>query len=1086
MESLQVLVPPFQSLISIVSLDLLKLSRTIGLLLNSTDYCPPSSPTTHTPFILDSLFVPEIHSILMAAAENFIAVASPMVFAWGIILQTLRDLVTSKKEMRELQQSQDSAEGFADTETSHAGEGYSLPTDDRNGPRTSPSHHLSSGDGALQQPDLDDVLKSVTKQFPDLDPIQYLVKNAVNATHVFDIIFNLASRFCTIFASEGNGEPGLRMRMVLLELLRYSREWVQYSPEVVSATLSVLTVDENFWSLVERTKLQDGLDPVAAFLEDHDILTPRLLGVALARFPLEALPLLNFLKALSAGLHTNKDGKLSTIAMLESMESFTQALPAGFREYDTIHEEENTNQVVLRADMRLFTERGIRSLSRGNKHDEDGGEVIANGTEGRVLGESNPIVVQWMCRFSGLRYLGKLLESALPSNNVDNNISHLDPEKGIITETIELFAVLLISLRKLSILRQDPGAAEDAAHRLLAEASQGIGQRSGDVITVILDLFESEIQEPRHSAADEWSMSLMISCTHFIFALTPILPGRVWPFLARSGLLEIDGRGGKLAEIVASAEIVTGRFEFLIGCIRVFEALVEEAIAHAVARKATSTALTRFTESDNLGTGISIQVMSKVVLAFARALVDTFESFSNWRYLVLDEKLEVGRRILTILDTILLHTQGIDDANDPNDKITNMLGPAASYVIEVFLSTSSSSVTISPLLGLFSDGVKTPHTTLFFATTGLWIQQTISALKFSTTLIRVGALLGRAGSRLEMRLFKVAPLLVRIYSTSKFYRRPVVALLEAMIISAASVEGEPLSLPGHIGSQTARNFLDILSHFSKPLEDEELDVGIWNLMSAIVSSRQQWFAIYLLTGSPPRESLKKSGDAAKERSTSDKHFLAWALDGLATINQIPPKSALAMLEFVAFAGDYWPWSISEVHRHQEVLPSLSDYLEGLGTRINVTDNNKGKEICDALRMASLILEIFAIYIHYTQQFGDTSFAKKLVSKLSYFAEHAVSVDGYNFSLHTNLKKNFEARFPGCRLSSFRRTKLERAEFGSSYYYNIDYARKMLEYDSSWHGVRGSGLEEEFERANNNLSVIEAQTVSFYSQDIIMQ
>ncbi|KAI9792731.1 MAG: hypothetical protein M1816_001830 [Peltula sp. TS41687] len=1084
-ESLQVLVPPFQSLISIISLDLLKLPRMVEFLLNSPDDTPAPSPDTHPPFILDTSSIYEIHSTLMAAADSLITVAGPMLFAWGIILQTLREVVSSRKEKLDVEQSQHAVEGFPETDTSTTGEGSSSPTQDRHlwtGPTPPP---FSSADGALQRTVLEYVLKSVMHVSPNLDPIQYLAKCVVNGTHVFDVIYNLASKFCTIFMSEGNGEAGLRMRMVLLELIRYSRDWVQYVPEVISATLGVLTADESFWSFVDRSKLPDDFDPVAAFLGDNDTLTPKLLGVALARFPLEILPLLNFLKALSAGLHTNKEGKLSAIAILESMESHTQALPAGFRAYDTIREEENTNQVILRADMRLFTDRGIRTLSASHNQ-KNGAEIIPNGTEGRVVDDSNSIVVQWIYKYSGLRHLGKLLESVVESNNVADNLSHLDSEKGITTETIKLFAVLLTSLRKLSVLGRDPGATEEAAHRLLAEASQGIGQRSGDVITVILAVFENEIQEPRHSPADEWSMNLLISCTHFIFALTPILPGRVWPFLARSGLLDLDGRGGRLAEIVTSAEIVTGHFDFLIGCIRVFEALVEEAIAHAVARKATNTAPTRFAKANNLGTGISVQVMSKVILAFVRALVDTFESFSNWRYAVLDEKLEIGRRILTVFDTILLHTQGIDDANDPNDKITSMLNPAASYLMEVFLSPSSTSVAISPLLGLFSDGVKTPHTTLFFATTDLWIRQTISALKFSTTLIRVGASLGRQGARLETRIFQVAPLLVRTYSASISYRRPVVALLEAMITSAASAKGEPLSLPGHLGPQTARNFLHILSRFSRPLEDEELDMGIWNLMSAIVSSRQQWFAIYLLTGSPPRESLSKSGDAAKERSTGDKHILGQALDGLATINQISPKSALVMLEFVASAGDYWPWSVSEVHKRQEVLSSLSDYLDDLRFRINVTDNNKSKETCDALRMSSLILDIFAIYIHYAQQFGDTSFAKQLVSKIDWsIAEKAVVVDGYNFSLHANLKKNFEARFPGCRLSSFRRTKSVRVELGSNYYYNIDYARKMLEHDSSWLGVRGSGLQGELERANNNLSVIEAQTLLLYSWRILM-
>ena len=1087
LEALQVFVPPIQSLVSIISLTVLKLPLIIEIILNYTEHTALPPPDQHTPFILDPSGLKEVHPIIMGLARDNSLVASPLVFAWGIILQTLRDMVLSRRESREIRQSQHAVDGFADTDTSYARERSASPTDHRSS--RPPQSRSSSSDGDPEPTVFDEILLIVADASSDEDPIQYLAKCAVIDSHVFDVVTSLASRFCGLSASEGPRASGLRMKIILLDLVRFSLEWVQYSPEVLTTCLALLTGDESFWSIVERPKIPHHLDVAAMFLDDDRLLLPKLLGVASARFPFETMPFLKLVKALGTCLKYAEDGKLYATAAVEKMGVFTQALPEGFRDYDTIREEENTNSVTLRSDIKLFTKQETRtSYTNGSTNqliarasgDSDASiiEKIPAGTEGRVVSESSPvIIIQWIYQFSGLRYLGKLLESALSSSDLVDNVSKTKPDKEVVAEIIGLLALLLASSTNLADQGHSVGETNDMAHKLLDEASADIGRRSGDIITVILDLFESEIQEPQNSWATDGSMDVLISCAQFLFALTPVYPGRVWPFLARSGLLEMNERGGKLAEILAGAEIVTGRFEFTISCIRVFQELLNDATVHAVARKSTNKAVTRFQKADNLGTGIPSQVMSKVVLAFVRALMDIFESYTSWRYLILDEKLEIGARILMLFDTILAYNQGIDDSTDAKQMIVGMMGPAASYLIETFLSSSSNTIPIAPLLEIFSDGIKTPYSTLFFGTTRLWVRRTISALKFCTTLIRVATLQGRSDTRLEIQLFKVSPLLVRIYCVRGSYRLPVVTLLEVMIISAASADGEPLSLLGHLGSETAKEFLNLLSHSSQPLEDERLDVGIWKLLSAIVSNRQQWLAIYLLTGNAPRESLRVSTNGAVNGSAPGKHLLARALDGLVKINETPCSVALAELEFVAMAGDYWPWSISLVHKNQALLTSLLDYLGNLQARIDVMDHLKSKGTCDALQMTSLILEVLAIYMHHARQLGDTSFAKRLLPKITYLADTAVTVQGYNSSLHTNLKKNFEARFSGCSLSSFKRTKLQTPEFGPEFFYDMDVAKKMLGYDSSWLGARGSGLAEEFERANSNLSIVEAQVVS---------
>jgi nuclear pore complex protein Nup188 len=87
-------------------------------------------------------------------------------------------------------------------------------------------------------------------------------------------------------------------------------------------------------------------------------------------------------------------------------------------------------------------------------------------------------------------------------------------------------------------------------------------------------------------------------------------------------------------------------------------------------------------------------------------------------------------------------------------------------------------------------------------------------------------------------------------------------LFEALVRSAVAYDTEPPSLLGHLGPKTAKDFLDVLADLDKPLDNEALNVCIWNLLSAVISNRQPWFATYLLTGTTPRNSIKTDGKAS--------------------------------------------------------------------------------------------------------------------------------------------------------------------------------------------------------------------------------
>ncbi|KAI9709828.1 MAG: hypothetical protein M1812_007620 [Candelaria pacifica] len=1093
--SQQPLLLPFQSMVAMISLLLLKLPQTTDYLLNSSEQPTSAEDSSDlAPYISNMDTIIEVNSLISDAAGACLTTASPAVFAWSVIMQILREVSQGRKEARELRQSQRAVDGFQGTSPSET-EGVDPSATEIGSlyPSLRRRSKSTNSESSLEPNMYEDLLEKLMEDSFDGDPIAYLAKSAVNGTRVFDVISSLAGEVSVAFGSKSRLDFGLRERLALLDLVRSSLGLIEYIPEVLQAALAVLTGGERHWDFLGRPAITPSLDPRAVFLHD-DFMVQKLLHTALSRFPYETLPFLKLCKALAACRITNDEGTLLVCQMLENIGTFTQLLPPAFRGYGAIREDENANYVVLKESLRLFIERKGRqalllqgpgqhnALVKTEGTDSTGGLYIPEGTIGRVISETRPLIIVWDYKYSGLKYLGRLLETALAGSDVTTYSSGLESDKDILTETVGLLTMLLSSSIESAKTSDEVSAGVEAAHKVLEEASDGL-DRNRDVITIIFDIFDGELHKKPAQPGTEGSMDLLVHCVQFIHALIPILPSRVWQLLARSNLLEIEGRAGKLASVVEASEVITGHYDFLVGCVHVFQGLVEDAATHAIARKvATSKIASRFTEIEARVAGVPDKTMMKVLLAYERTMVAVLESSSTWVFANPEERLEINTSLMSTFDNILSYSHNIDDSPDPKKKIFAVFAPAANYLIDVFLSVSSNNLPSHSILGIFYQGSETPHSTQFLSRLDIWTAHVRTALNFATLLIQIGTLLQQPTSHLESQLFKATPLLARLYASHEMYQVPVILLLQAIIVSAASSGEEPPSLLGHLGQETAKNFLGVLSMLDRPLNDEGLNASIWNLLSAVVSSRQQWFAIYLLTGSTPRESLKDTKRTSTSSSTRGRPLLIVALDSLAGISALQPERALAMLEFVALAEDNWPWAMADLHKHPKFLEAISHFVEGM--KIRETSNDPVKT-CHQTRMASYIADILAMYIHHSRQLGDTKFATELIKKIEYFTNNAVTVPGYNSSLHGNLRRNFEMKFPACDLTSFKRTRLRRQPFGRAYFYDLDLLDKVMHHDSAWMGNRNQGFAEEVARANINLSVIESQVVrnSFLSYHV---
>ena len=1074
---------PLKSLAVLVSLALLDISSTLDLVAQtSTAGVPSTDPTDRSPYVLSVSTVSEVNDILINLAP--LRVASPVTLAWSIITQSVRELALATRESKEIRQSLRAADryGAADSSDTDGGERYSFRSVSSLRRRSS-----TGSDTSLQSLLLEDIYDATTVTTVDGDPIAYLAMSAIQHDNLFDVVSVIATGYCTPFGFEHNGRPGQKMRNVLLELVRSSVDFIQYQPALINTTMAALTGSERYWDLLDRPTIVHHDQPSTIFIRDQ-ALRQKMLLMATSRFPYESIPFLQFCRAL-AFQYTSSDGSMSAPwANLEELDTFTCRLPPGFELTCPIREEEEGDFIKLTDDLSitvgseetdlLARADQLRKPSRGfpRINSSIARIVIPAGTTGVVHSETKPFVVGWNHQYPGLAYMGKVLQRASVTCSSVGSPSAV-VSTAVVAEVISLVSVLLVSALKTPGAARDPSMSFESAQSILGQASDGL-DRNQDVISVIFEIFDNELHNPQQTSQEDASIDVLIQCIQFTNVLLLLMPDRVWPFLGRSGLLGIGQDESQMSYIVAQ-EMVLGRYDFLLGCTRLYEALIDDSVSHAVSRRAPGKALARFGSIDSLGPGVSQITMQNVLLSLSRSMVDVLESTMSWRFLVPADRMEINQRLCSAFEKTLTSCYGVNDKSDISKKLTSPLATATNYIVKAFLSTSNNDFIVKPLLSIFTTAIHTPTTTLPTYKEQHQLKQTVAALDLVTTLLCVNTALHQPPSFLEGELFKITPILAKVYIAHQSYHLPVVRLFDTLLSSAATGNRAPPSLLGHLGQEGSNCFLEVLSQLDKPLNNDALSVAIWSLLSTVVSKRQQWFAMYVLTGNTPRESLKQKKDQSAPSPAPTEPILSIALDGLSSIDKLEPQKALGMLEFVAVSADYWPWVFTTMDQHPRFLRAISEYAAQVKFVNNSARDISSKSLndYDTTQMASYVAKILAMYTHYTQQMNNQKFSRSLIPHLNYLIKNAISPPNYNNSLHGNLVVNFGQKFPGCSLTDFKRTELRRAVLGESFFYDIELANKVLSYDPAWSGRKGQGFAEEFRRANVNLSVVEAQVVS---------
>ncbi|KAK4106745.1 hypothetical protein N658DRAFT_520227 [Parathielavia hyrcaniae] len=1043
------LVLPLRSLIAAISLKLLNIDRTLLYLDQDVDLVE-----TEQPYLASSDALTQIHTTIFAAANAGLTTTMPVVFAWSLILHHMHLGYQERAERRDLIQNQRAQAGF---ELEYEPSGTS-----------GRQRRNSSGSIVSIEASPYDVFLASQQLERSIEPAENMARGATAQGQVYDLMAEMAVCLGSGQVAAFRPVLGARARLTFQDVLKRSSHYVGYQSEPVSCLLSVLSGGGQFWDITpEAPANKETLNIYIRMVKD-DTLNFRYTSQSQSRFPYEFIPFSSICRILSAALTSDKENcELFTSMFLKTPSLTVNWDPRWDRSYELVFEEENTNSFRLTRDLDLF-----ESTSKSNRQfSPEERCTISRGTFGRFITDVGR-VAKLDFEHSALALLGKRLEVNLMAGAYDSALGYLSVDEMV--EGISLVATILRTAT-LRSSKTDP----DGGFGILTEASRLL-PRGKDIISIVCDTLDSLVEEEL-ADLDGPKIGALTSCLQFLYAALPVCPGRVWAYMARCGLINGDTRAGRLSRITVNLDMFVERVDLLLSAVRLFSSLVESAMTSAVQRRTGGGLHSRSKGEENPWLGASDKIISRVSLSIAQTALDVFENSATWRFPSEVDRSVLVRDVVGIMHSLVSYTHGVGPA-DASKGLTGPLAPAAGYILDSFLASSSSSLRFQPLLTTLLAAFQIPDSILYRRRTRIVSERLTTVLAFATTLLRVADYREQPSGAVQTQLFKSACIVARLPALMHSFRMPAISLLSALVESAGKGSGEPPSLLGYLGPQISRSFIQIASELDKPFDRIPEMASTWGFFSTILRNRQQWMANCLLTGKTPREALK--GDA-KISQLSAGSVLSTAMERLRAINKISSQESLAVLDFFTSAQNYWPWTIFAMQKDKAFLQDLRSHVRELKSPAVVSKVDPA-EACYQARIAAYIAETFAMQLYHLRQMRqEQGFATEVVNDLDYFLRDGVQVSDYNSSLHANFARNFAKRYPGCSVDDFKRTLLVPRDLGSQYYYALDSAEAMLSYDAGWAGSRQNGFKREMETANINLSLVEAEVALFHAWEYLL-
>jgi nuclear pore complex protein Nup188 len=972
------------------------------------------------PYFMHASCVRRLIELLLVASQMGPGPAAPAILSWALLSRNLRDVAFQVRQEREIQ-SLDSSE-------------------------------LESA-GIFEEPCrmLSDVPEDfVTESNAEEDIVKWLAEEAIGSCQVFDTIEHMVTTLGSIYDNRTDMKLSSIIRVLFLGVVRESLIVVNYSSEVILATIAIITEKHCYWDIFSNSILST-LPALELFLGDYSILRRKLLDEALARYPNDMWPLTRLCRALLPAANNNNN---ELVTALNNASTLTQQMPLEFEEYE-VGDEDSIQLIKLSVDLFLFIHPNSISgnyTTIENADDAVQSLFIPTGTRGEITNNTAPYKIRWEFHHSVFQYLAQLLSTA--SSGVDC-VALGTSQPADIDQLGEIVGLFASTVSAISIV------STEIAGSFIEDTSEVLS--GPDLISLILDILNSKLQTVRVRPNEPIPLELFSVCIQFLHSVMQVSPQRVWSFLNRANFLDLEDFGNSTILLVLDAESQIGHYESLIGVIDLLGALVLDIIKAEPTRKDTSRTLTRFGNVRSVA-GSPNSSKSRIIDTFVKILAGVFESLASWKFAVPFQQTEINTSIMKAFHTLLQGVYGHGDALSDESGANAPLIPAAKYLISVFLSSSANNLPLQPLINSLNTLSKSHLASLFTRETQLWRDQTVTSLKLCDLLLRIGIYLNITNATLGASLFRAVPLLARLYAMQYESQQCVVQLLGTMARSVSLAGSEPTSLFGALDAEASKEFLLLLSDFGQPVHSQETQDEIWRFLGIAIQCRQQWISSFIMTGSSPKDLLV--ADKGRSVKLETKSILSVALAYIKGVKNLPYSTAIAILQFLSEAYNYFPLAI---RRSSTLYSAAKDACVEYLSQLQWDDRPQHYEVkSQELAIAALVAEFLAMDIHQSRQMGIPIAIDDLYPHTNILRMHAVGQLAYNHSLHANLRKNVEASF-NCSLQSFKHSPITKPLLGSDYVYDLVFVGNLLGSQSS-----KSGFMEEFAMANVNLSYVQSQ------------
>lgn len=1022
-----------QSLGSFVSVALLNLASTIASL-NETASSPQSRHQSRVSEYFNEIeSVHEYNEILVNHATLGNVQAGPAILAWAIIVHEIWTLGNTIKEARESHHAQKAIEGVSTLDTA--------------------TGRRSSGSSAsIQQSIFEDLLDRISMGNSQEDPSSALLDAAIDQCHVFDYVTHL---------SESKDDPlsilAAYQLQILQELVTVSQSFLGYTPELVSAQLGLLS---NTSGDVSKKR---PYDPAVDFVEDK-LLLAGFYDVSAARFPYECLAFLQFSRALAKADIFSDQGVHYVEFRLRNLTTFTQAAVKGVQ-YKIIREDESDSFVALEKPVNMLDLTQNKLLAYSSR-DITSSSVLPADTVGQVISDPDTLVkiIKWELKYSCLSYIGQLLELRY-MRSLQSCLSPLDDQQAVVSESIGLIADLLSSILQKAAEGEATEEVRQHCIAILEESSSQL-QSAGSIESLVFEILEQELQAFRQRSVATFDCSILLSCLDFVIVLSKIQPHVVWSGINRTSLLGRHSTSTYILGIVSAVEVPTRAFGFLAKCAELYQSLVQLSLRSYRYDFSMSDAATSIGRRSMLPTTLRTQTLT--LSTSTEIMFNAFQEMSEWLFRSAEQRSHIGSLILNTFSDIIRYAFDVGQGFDLNSSVTNPFIESAKFIISSFRDPSFDNAAISPVVRCFVTGHHQTPTSSHVDFSELHLE---SALSLATILIRFGDLEGAQLTSAELHIFNSMPSLIRLLLTRKALRRQCLRLMRAILTSIE--RQKPTSLLGHLGSASCIDLLHVIRHIDQESQSFEERSELWKVLALLVNDSQQWLATVVLTGTAPDGIKRTKREDVRTRQFRGRTFLSIAIEELTNVRNLSQAVAIPMLDFVLEAQQNWSRVTEDVESSSGLVSKLSSFVSHSGW-----GQSGETDLANWNLIAARVTDISNHHLHFAKAARDVNDVKAFIPLLEWLTSNAVEVSLYKSSLHANLKRNFSLKYTGLSTLDIKRMGLTEQEYGPNFYYDIDYADKLLAIDPHWRGKNVQSADQsftaEFRKANTNLSVVDSE------------